>query len=389
MKKTVKLTRSLCAGCGKPLQPGDAFCTYCGKARSRQQASACSQCGAMLSPGSAFCNQCGCPATAPSHPPISHIQEAFPGTAPKTSKRSEKKIFLWCGLAALALLLIAGILFYTLIWPKQVQDLVLSEAEVKLELGYTEECQLTYEIFPHTASSAEVTWNSTNEAVATVTAEGKLQALSPGTCTVNATAGAKTASVRVTVANPNVSKIQIVGPQEFIKGEQKALSYSIVPGRHFGLQVDWHSSDTSVATVDSKGVVTAIEVGSCTIYAKCYGVSASITIDVLDHTLSWEEKQLVGKWVAVALLNVDQNRAYDPPYANMILSFEKDNTGVFFYAMREQRFQWEFLETENNDDYYVLTDLSDNSISVLAYADGEVYLSYKDDLLVFKKEVVT
>jgi len=36
-----------------------------------------------------------------------------------------------------------------------------------------------------------------------------------------------------------------------------------------------------------------------------------------------------------------------------------------------------------------LTDLSDNSISVLAYADGEVYLSYKDDLLVFKKEVVT
>ena len=47
---------------------------------------------------------------------------------------------------------------------------------------------------------ADVVWKSSNESVATVTADGTITAVTAGTATVTATSGSLTSSVAVTVA---------------------------------------------------------------------------------------------------------------------------------------------------------------------------------------------
>jgi hypothetical protein len=46
-----------CPDCGRPYQPGDAFCAACGASL----ADTCPQCGALYHPGDAFCARCGTP----------------------------------------------------------------------------------------------------------------------------------------------------------------------------------------------------------------------------------------------------------------------------------------------------------------------------------------
>lgn len=48
-----------CPDCGRPYQPGDAFCAACGASL----ADTCPQCGALHHPGDAFCARCGTPLT--------------------------------------------------------------------------------------------------------------------------------------------------------------------------------------------------------------------------------------------------------------------------------------------------------------------------------------
>lgn len=51
-------------------------------------------------------------------------------------------------------------------------------------------------------------------------------------------------------------------------------------------EVEWESSDTSIATVDEYGVVTALDYGSCTITATAGNVSATCSVVVSQVTLS-------------------------------------------------------------------------------------------------------
>lgn len=48
-----------CPDCGRPYQPGDAFCAACGASL----ADTCPQCGVLYHPGDAFCARCGTPLT--------------------------------------------------------------------------------------------------------------------------------------------------------------------------------------------------------------------------------------------------------------------------------------------------------------------------------------
>lgn len=52
-----------------------------------------------------------------------------------------------------------------------------------------------------------------------------------------------------------------------------------------GRTVTWASSDTSVATVDSTGLVTSVALGSCTITATAGRVSATCAVSVVEATL--------------------------------------------------------------------------------------------------------
>jgi Bacterial surface proteins containing Ig-like domains len=152
-----------------------------------------------------------------------------------------------------------------------VTGITLSKTNLSIEAGKSS--TLTYTIAPTNATNQEVSWSSSNTAVATVDSNGKITAKAEGNATITVTTkdGSKTAtcSVVVTKAEPTtVSVTEITLDKTTLTldvGEFKTLVPTIKPGNATNKAVTWSSSDTSVATVDSNGKVTAKSEGTTTI----------------------------------------------------------------------------------------------------------------------------
>lgn len=86
----------------------------------------------------------------------------------------------------------------------------------------------------------------------------------------------------------NVSNITINGAKSLKRGQTLTLSASVLPSNATNKNVTWYSSNTSVATVDRSGKVTAKGVGTTTITATAAdgsNVSKSCTISVTEPTV--------------------------------------------------------------------------------------------------------
>ena len=133
-----------------------------------------------------------------------------------------------------------------------------------------ETAEIVASVTPEDATSKSVTWSSDNEDVATVSEEGIVTAVSAGKASVTATTvdSGKTASCTVTVtAKPvPVTGVSISSKTLTIeKGKSKDLAATVQPKDATNQKVTWASSNKSVATVSSNGVVTAVAAGTATI----------------------------------------------------------------------------------------------------------------------------
>ena len=127
---------------------------------------------------------------------------------------------------------------------------------------------LTATVAPSNAANKNVTWKSSDTAVATVSSSGVVTAKTVGTATITCTAkdgsGVK-ATCKVTVKQP-VTKITLSKTSaSVLKGNKLTLTATVAPSNAADKNVTWKSSDTAVATVSSSGVVTAKTVGTVTI----------------------------------------------------------------------------------------------------------------------------
>ena len=126
--------------------------------------------------------------------------------------------------------------------------------------------QLNASVEPENAQNKTVYWESSNPAVASVSA-GLVTAKSKGTAIITAKTddGGYTATCTVTVSQPvtgislNQSSISI------IKGKTYQLSASIQPSGASNRNVTWSSSNSNIATVSSSGKVSAKAAGTATI----------------------------------------------------------------------------------------------------------------------------
>ena len=147
-----------------------------------------------------------------------------------------------------------------------VTSITLSEAIVSLWVGNTK--ALTATVTPTTASNPAVNWSSSNNNVATVSSQGVITAKGKGTCTITCTAadgyGTKS-TCEVTVKEPVTSIVLSDVSNSIWVGENKAITATASPTTASNTSVSWSSSDNSVATVSSKGVITAKGKGTCTI----------------------------------------------------------------------------------------------------------------------------
>ena len=125
---------------------------------------------------------------------------------------------------------------------------------------------LTPSFVPDNATNKNVTWNSSNIAIATVDA-GKVTGVSGGRVTITATTevgvgGPKSATCEVTVVDVTLNKTTM----EIAIPDTETLVATVSPS-DLSQTVTWSSSNSNVATVDDAGLVTAKAVGTATITA--------------------------------------------------------------------------------------------------------------------------
>ncbi len=128
-----------------------------------------------------------------------------------------------------------------------------------------------------------VTWESSDDTIATVDANGMVSGLKGGDVTITATSEGVSGTAQVTVANP-VDTVE-VSPDPLtmnvLDTHQMTANLADAAGNALtGRTVTWRSDDTSVATVDASGVVTAKSAGTVNISATAEGVSGSAEVTV-------------------------------------------------------------------------------------------------------------
>lgn len=137
----------------------------------------------------------------------------------------------------------------------------------------------------NTLVGRQISWATSNAAVATVSASGIVTGVSAGAVSITANSEGKSASVTVTVMNPNVvvtvtislsnSRVQ-VGKSITLTATALNASGTVL----FGKTVSWTSSVPERATISASGVVTGKAVGSLLVTATIDGVQGYATVDV-------------------------------------------------------------------------------------------------------------
>lgn len=167
---------------------------------------------------------------------------------------------------------------------KLVDGIKLNLTTVTLTEGQS--LQLEATISPILATNKTIVWSSDNEAVATVSQQGKITAISKGSAviTVKSTDGSGiTASCSVNVVKL-VSGIVLSETEMTLNEGQSAQLTAIVSSDANNKTLAWSSSNEDVATVSKDGNVTAVSKGVAVITVKATdgsNVSASCTVNVI------------------------------------------------------------------------------------------------------------
>ena len=188
-----------------------------------------------------------------------------------------------------------------------ITTITLNAQTASLWVGKTK--ALTTTISPTTASNTAVNWSSSNKNVATVSSKGVITAKGKGTCTITCTAadgyGAKT-TCEVTVKQ-QVTEISLSETTVSLwVGDTKTITATASPTTANNTNVTWSSSDKNVATVSSKGVITAKGEGSCSITctaADGYGTTSICKVNVTQQPTSIEELQIANEESPIYNLN--------------------------------------------------------------------------------------
>lgn len=180
--------------------------------------------------------------------------------------------------------------------PLQVQaksTVKLNKASTTVYVGKTTTLKIT-------GTSKKIAWSSSNKKIATVSSKGKVTAKKKGTATITAKVNGKSYKCKVTVKNP------------YLNATKKSLEI----GKTYTLKLTgatakkYTSSKKSVATVSSKGKITAVKAGTATITVtdsnkKTYKCVITVTNKVTTHTHSY-----IAKVTTPATCTMDGKKTY-------------------------------------------------------------------------------
>lgn len=173
----------------------------------------------------------------------------------------------------------------------------------------------------------KVRWSATNSRIKIIKktkAYAKIKGMKKGTVYLKAKVGGKTYKCRVTVETPSISKKNIT----LVSGSKYALKVKGTTQK-----IKWSSSNRSVATVSSKGQVTAKNAGTATISAKVLNKTLKCKV-----TVKKKEPALGSRTKPLSAYNAHTTDIYD--YGDYVGKFRiqlldyKDGEEAYNYVMK-------------------------------------------------------
>ena len=156
------------------------------------------------------------------------------------------------------------------------------KSETSIQYAQTEKLIVTYDPVDTTADKT-ISWSSDNEDIATVSIDGTVTGKGVGEAIITAkTSDGKTATCKVKVLPVELNSISIKEQNVVINKKQtKNLTVVYNPENTTDDKtVIWTSSDDSIVSVNSEGVITALKAGTVTITAAVGEKTATTTVKV-------------------------------------------------------------------------------------------------------------
>ena len=135
-------------------------------------------------------------------------------------------------------------------------------------ISYKAQNETDIEKINEAAKDYVLEWASSNELVATVDENGTVTAIDVGDAVITVSVknhDKLTASCNITVEN-RVTGVNVAKSLNLeVGGETGEINATVNPEDAIGYEIRYESSDEKIATVDEKGVVTAVSEGKCTV----------------------------------------------------------------------------------------------------------------------------
>ena len=129
-----------------------------------------------------------------------------------------------------------------------------------------------------------IAWQSANPSIATVTNTGMVKGIAVGSTNISAIVDGIIKSTKIDVTTQNATSIVMVTTAPSVAvGQQSQLDADVLDqngGQITGATITWSSSNPSIATVSSTGMLKGISAGSAVITASSGGLSATTTASV-------------------------------------------------------------------------------------------------------------
>lgn len=173
---------------------------------------------------------------------------------------------------------------HVFVYSRKPESVSITNKTSVLRLGQDKQldAKIAYEM---ATEDCELTWTSSNPEVAAVSANGLVETKATGIVTISVTTGnGKTDSCTITVVADEMS----LDASELIikKGETAKVTPTLVPANAPDT-ITYSSSNTSIATVSTSGVISAKAAGTAVITVKTTGgLSQTCTVYVPGMTLS-------------------------------------------------------------------------------------------------------
>ena len=192
-------------------------------------------------------------------------------------------------------------------------SLMLDKSELTINKGQNYNLNVTKN------KEVNITWSSNNSNIVKVDQNGKITAVGEGTATITASGeDLKVNCVVKVVSSSNQNKSVTLSKSSVILkvGTSKIVSATILPSNSSN-SLKWTSSNTSVATVDQSGKITAVGIGNAVITASIDGASSNCSVSVSKSDIS-ETILVLNKTNIV--LNIGSNQIITPTVSPSNLS---------------------------------------------------------------------